>query len=89
MWLTGDAKLGLFAPRHTEQQLTSSYLSNIMEVNKKRDAAPEENKSMNKNRGRGKVEYAIVHREDADLEDDHHSKRKCVVVCEETNSERM
>ncbi|KAK5945221.1 hypothetical protein PMZ80_002425 [Knufia obscura] len=89
MWITGDAKTGLFPRRHTEQQLASSYLFNIMEMNKRKTAAPEDIVAENKYRGRGKVEYTIVHRDDADLEDDDHSKRRCVVVCEETTSEKM
>ena len=89
MWLTSDGKTGLFPRRHTEQQLSSSYLTNSMEMSKTRDAAPQENKSESKYRGRGIVEYAIVHRDDVELKDGNHSKRRCVVVYEETTSEKM
>jgi len=89
MWLTGDAKTGLFPRRHTEQQLSSSYLTSLMEMSKTSDAAPQENKSESKYRGRGIIEYAIVHRDDVELKDGNHSKRRCVVVCEETTSEKM
>ncbi|KAK5087294.1 hypothetical protein LTR70_007237 [Exophiala xenobiotica] len=90
-WLSGDDKTGLFQRNHTDQQLTSSYLSNIMEVTKKKDAAPEENPlgSQFTYGGRGKVEYTLGQRDDVNFEDDSHWKRKCVIVCEEITYEKM
>lgn len=90
-WLSGDDKTRLFQRNHTDQQLTSSYLSNIMEMTKKKDTAPEENPlgSQLTYRGRGKVEYTLGHRDDVNFEDDSHWKRKCVIVCEEITCEKM
>ena len=88
-WLTGDAKHGPFPRGHTEQQLTPTYLFNIMEMNKKKDADQHEIMSEAKHRGRGKLEYAIIHRDDVELEDEDPRKRRCVIVCEETISEGM
>lgn len=90
-WLSVDNKTALFQRNHTDQQLTSSYLSNIMEVTKKKDAAPEENPAGSRFTygGRGKVEYTLGHKDDVNFEDDSHWKRKCVIVCEEITCEKM
>ena len=83
MWVTDT-----FPARKTDQQLTAPYLINILEMSKKRDAASTQNISAVAFEGRGKIKYALVHRDDIELDDDDPDKRQCIIVCQETTFER-
>lgn len=83
MWTTG--KEGAYEARHTQEQFKSSYLTNIMDMNKEKDAGTKIDGGYP---GRGKVSYPLVHKDDLRLQDNDPKKRTCTVICEETVFEK-
>lgn len=87
MWTVGG-KNSPYPSCHSQEQLSPYYLANILEMNKRKDADSDDDPHALKWPGRGKVEYALTHRDDQELEDDRR-RRRCIIVCEETISEKM
>ena len=85
MWSTD--KEGAYQARHTAKQLKSSYLTNVMDMNKVKDTAAVTG-TMGGYPGRGKVSYSLVHKDDLQLDEGDTNKRMCTVVCEETVFEK-
>lgn len=80
---------------HTEKELSRAHLINLIDAMRRETSAlPYEVVADPPLQdtvyiGRGKIEYAIVHRDDKEIDNKDHRQRKVMIVCEETRYEAL
>lgn len=87
IWTTGTSKSGIFPSCHASEHFATAQLINQLEQSRAEIEGPFKTSMPLRVEIGGRVEYSLVHRDDADLDDNDPRKRKCTVVCEQTTYE--